>query len=36
MRPYAEVKQEFIDAFEAVKAAEAKFTKLLKEGGYIQ
>ncbi|MBO4630628.1 MAG: SAM-dependent DNA methyltransferase [Lentisphaeria bacterium] len=36
MRPYAEVKQEFIDAFEAVKAAEEKFTRLLKEGGYIQ
>lgn len=36
MRPYAEVKQEFIAAFEAVKAAEKRFTELLKEGGYIQ
>lgn len=36
MRPYAEVKKEFFDAFEAVKAAEAKFAALLKEGGYIQ
>ena len=36
MRPYAEVKKEFFDAFEAVKAAEVKFTVLLKEGGYIQ
>ena len=36
MRPYAEVKKEFLDAFEAVKAAEVKFAVLLKEGGYIQ
>ncbi len=36
MRPYAEVKREFIEAFEAVQAAEAKFTALLKDGGYIQ
>jgi len=36
MRPYAEVKKEFFDAFEAVKAAEAKFAALLKAGGYIQ
>ena len=36
MRPYAEVKKEFFDAFEAVKAAEVKFAVLLKEGGYIQ
>ena len=36
MRPYAEVKQEFLDAFDAVQKAEAKFTALLKDGGYIQ
>ena len=36
MRPYAEVKQEFLDAFDAVQKAEAKFMALLKDGGYIQ
>ncbi len=35
-RPYSEVKAEFLTAFNAVKAAEKKFTSLLAEGGYTK
>ncbi len=35
-RAYSEVKAEFLAAFEAVKAAEKKFTSLLIEGGFTK
>ncbi len=35
IKPYKEVKQEFLAAYQAVKSAEAKFIELLSQEGYI-
>jgi len=35
VRPYDEVKQEFLTAYQAVKSAESRFSELLVQGGYI-
>ncbi len=35
IKPYSEVKQEFLAAYEAVKNAESRFSELLIQGGYI-
>jgi type I restriction enzyme M protein len=34
IKPYSEVKQEFLAAYQAVKNAEARFSELLTQGGY--
>ena len=35
VRPYIEVKQEFLSAYQAVKEAESRFSQLLASEGYI-
>lgn len=35
IKPYSEVKQEFLEAYKAVKNAESRFSELLMQGGYI-
>ena len=35
VKPYTEVKQEFLSAYQSVKNAESRFVKLLAQSGYI-
>lgn len=36
VKPYEEVKQEFLSAYQTVKSAEARFVELLGQGGYAK
>lgn len=36
MKPYDDIKQEFLAAYQAVKGAELHFSQLLAQGGYIK
>lgn len=36
MKPYDDIKQEFLTAYQAVKDAELHFSEHLAQGGYIK